>query len=100
MATPVFNFRLPTDQAAALREVAKVYGSKNTSEFLREMVGAMCSGESEQIKAFVGQLVRKVGEQLTLQLTAPLDAIAEPQKPAKKAQKRAKKGKGGRRAGK
>lgn len=95
MATPVFNFRLPVDQANGLREMAKVYGAKNTSDFLREMVGAMCSGQPEQIKAFVGRLIQRAGEQLTLQLTAPLDAVTKAQKPVKKAKKKAKGKKGG-----
>lgn len=97
MATPLFNFRLSVDQAAGLREMAKVYGAKNTSEFLREMVGAMCSGQPEQIKAFVGRLIQRAGEQLTLQLTAPMDAVIKAQKPVKKAKKKAKGKKGGRR---
>ncbi len=97
MPTPIFNFRLSTDRANSLREMAKVYGSKNTSEFLREMVGAMCSGETEQIKGFVGRLIQRAGEQLTLQLTAPLDAVSEPRKPAKTGRKGKR---GGRHAGK
>lgn len=73
MPTPNFNFRLSADKAAALREMAKLYGSPNTSEFLREMVGAMCSGKVEQVKAFNGKLFQRIGEQLTLTLNATLE---------------------------
>ena len=74
MATPpVFCFRLPVDQAAALREMAKIYGSRNPSIFLREMVGASCSGDPDKIKAFNAKLFKGIGEQLTLKLSASID---------------------------
>jgi len=71
--TPHFAFRLPVDQAAALREMAKIYGAPNTSTFLREMVGASCSGDTEKIKAFNAKLFKGIGEQLTLKLSASID---------------------------
>lgn len=76
MPTPHFAFRLPAEKAAALREMAKLYGAASTSEFLREMVGAMCSGDVEQVKVFNGRLFQRIGEQLTLKLNATLDTVA------------------------
>jgi hypothetical protein len=75
MPTPHFNFRLAEDKANSLREMAKLYGAPNTSEFLREMVGAMCSGDVEQVKAFNGRLFQRIGEQLTLKLNATFDKV-------------------------
>lgn len=98
MPTPLFNFRLPREQADSLRLVAKIYGAPSAGGFVREMVMAMCSGQPEQIKAFVGRLIQKSGEQLTLQLTAPLDAVVAAQKPAQKPRKQAKGKRGGRHA--
>ena len=72
---PVFTFRLPTEKAAALREMSKLYGALNTSDFLREMVGAMCSGDVEQVKAFNGKLFQRIGEQLTLKLNASFETV-------------------------
>lgn len=71
--TPLFTFRLPADQAAALREMSKIYGSPSPSVFLREMVGASCSGDTEKIKAFNAKLFKGIGEQLTLKLSASID---------------------------
>jgi len=71
--TPNFVFRLPVDQAAALREMSKIYGSPNTSAFLREMVGSLCSGNAEKVKEFNAKLMRGIGEQLTLKLNAATD---------------------------
>lgn len=98
MATPLFAFRLPAEQAASVREMAKVFGAKDGSDFCRQMLAAMCSGQPEHIKAFVGRLIQRAGEQLTLQLTAPMDAVTKAQKPVKKAKKKAKGKKGVRRA--
>lgn len=78
MPTPLFSFRLQREKAAALREMATLYGSRNPSEFLREMVGAMCSNDLEQVKAFNTRLFQRMGEQLTLKLNATLDATAAP----------------------
>lgn len=93
MPTPHFNFRLARDKAAALHQMAKIYGAPSTSEFLREMVGAMCSGQPDQVRAFVGKLIAKAGEQLTLQLTAPMDAAVAALKPKKKGIRKRKGGK-------
>lgn len=71
--TPLFTFRLPVDQAVALREMAKIYGAANTSIFLREMVGASCSGDTDKIKAFNAKLFKGIGEQLTFKLSASID---------------------------
>jgi len=76
MPTPLFNFRLPTSERLALVEMAKLYGSANVSAFLREMVGAMCSGDVERVRKFNVQLFQKVGEQLALKLTAPAEEMA------------------------
>jgi hypothetical protein len=74
MATPpVFTFRLPVEQAAALREMSKIYGAPTPSAFLREMVGASCSGDGEKIKAFNSKLIKGMGEQLTLKLNSLVD---------------------------
>lgn len=100
MPTPHFSFRLPVDQADSLRDMAKLYGAKDTSSFLREMVGAMCSNDMEKVKAFNGRLATKMGEQLTLKLNAVLDEATGAGKKAKKARKVAQGRKGGGRAGK
>jgi hypothetical protein len=75
MPTPSFTFRLPSEKAAALREMAKLYGAGSAGEFLREMVGSMCSGDVEQVKAFNGRLFQRIGEQLTLKLNATFDKL-------------------------
>lgn len=75
MPTPNFVFRLPTVERAALIEMAKLYGAPNTSAFLREMVGAMCSGDTDRVKAFNLRLFSKVGEQLALKLNATMDGL-------------------------
>lgn len=87
MATPQFNFRLPTEQADSLRLMAKIYGASTPAAFLREMIGAMCSADVEKVKGFVARIVQKSGEQLTLQLNASLDAVAGAQKPAQEPRK-------------
>ena len=94
MPTPHFTFRLAPEKAAALRQMAKVFESPTPSEFLREMVGAMCSNDRYQVTMFIEKLMTKIAGQLTLELTAPLKILEAPQ-PAKKrptARKRARKG--------
>lgn len=76
--TPVFTFRLPVEQAAALREMTKIYGAPNASVFLRDMVGSSCSGDSEKIKAFNARLFKAGGEQLILKLNASIDEAMPP----------------------
>ena len=78
MPTPHFSFRLPAEKAEALREIAKIYGSANTSEFLRDLVSAIVAGEPSQLKAFYARLIAKAGEQLTLKLNAAVDSAMEP----------------------
>ena len=79
--TPLFSFRLPVEQAAALREMSKLYGSPSPSAFLRDMVGSSCSGDSEKIKAFNARLIKGIGEQLTLKLNASIDEAMPPAVP-------------------
>ncbi len=90
MPTPNFVFRLPVPERAALLEMAKLYGSPNVSAFLREMVGAMCSGSPERVKDFNVRLFSKVGEQLALKLSAPAMemAAAAPERTARKPRKK------------
>lgn len=76
MPTPILNFRLPNPERAALLEMSKLYGAPNVSAFLREMVGAMCSGSPERVKDFNVRLFSKVGEQLALKLSAPAIELA------------------------
>jgi hypothetical protein len=87
MPTPHFTFRLHPEKAKALREMSKVFGSPTASDFLREMVGSMCSGKPEEVKAFVGRLIQKSGEQLTLQLNASLDVVLPPREAPQRARK-------------
>ena len=79
--TPHFAFRLPVEQAAALREMAKIYGAPNTSAFLRDMVGSSCSGDAEKIKAFNARLFKAAGEQLILKLNTSIDEVMPPPLP-------------------
>lgn len=73
MPSPIFSFRLPHKEADSLREMSKIFGVPNTSMFLREMIGAMCSGDPQRIKDFNAKLIAKAGEQLTLKLNAVVD---------------------------
>lgn len=77
MPTPLFNFRLPANERAALVEMSKLYGAAHPSQFLREMVGAMCSGDPARVQEFNARLIRAAGEQLILKLNAPLASSAE-----------------------
>lgn len=77
MPTPLYSFRLPREEAANLKQFAKLFGAKDTSAFLREMIGSICSGDAERIKAFNMRLFARMGEQLTLQLTAAASAEVE-----------------------
>jgi hypothetical protein len=86
MPTPLLNFRLPTSERLQLVEMSKLYGAPNVSVFLREMVGAMCSGSAERVRDFNVRLFSKVGEQLALNLSAPAVQIAEAAKRAVESQ--------------
>lgn len=94
MPTPIFAFRLPETEQAALVEMSKLYGAKNPSEFLREMVGAMCSGKPERVQEFNARLIRAAGEQLILKLNAPLTLSPQkaPQPPARLVKPKKKRG--------
>lgn len=98
MPSPQFTFRLPQKDKEALTEMAAIYGAPSPGAFCAAMVGALCSGDLERIKAFNARLVKGMGEQLTLKLNASMDAIAAAEKPAKQATKRTAKGKGRSRA--
>ena len=94
MPSPQFTFRLPQKDKVALVEMAAIYGAPSPGAFCAAMVGALCSGDLERVKAFNARLVAGMGEQLTLKLNASMDAIAAAEKPAKKARKTFTKGKG------
>jgi hypothetical protein len=74
MPTPIFGVRLPVKDRETLELVARVYGAKNASEFAREVLSVMCSGDVERIRNFNRRLIMAGGEQLILKLNAPLDA--------------------------
>lgn len=84
MPLPVFNFRLPREQAEQLKLMALVYsGSGSTGVLLRDMVGAALSGDRHVMAAFNSRLLGRLGEQLTL------DMLGKPKpKPTKKKSKR------------
>jgi Rod binding domain-containing protein len=67
MPTPVYRFRLSHADQKNLNEMAQVFGSPNTSVFLREMVGAMCSGDPPRVSSFTTKLFTSMGEQLALE---------------------------------
>lgn len=67
MPTPLFNFRLPKNESKALREVAQAYNGGNVSALLREVVGAIVSGDPQRIAEFNARLVSKLTGQLTLE---------------------------------
>jgi hypothetical protein len=48
--------------------MAKLYGSPSVSAFLREMVGAMCSGDDSRASAFNVRLMEKATGQMALAL--------------------------------
>lgn len=60
--------------------MAKVFGSTHVSGFLREMIGAMCSGDPQRVQDFNAKMIRATGEQLVLKLNAlvPIPAKARP----------------------
>jgi hypothetical protein len=100
MATPMFNFRLPPDQAERLREVAKLYGT-NTSQFLREMIGAFTGGHASGPAYFLEKFGSAIGQAKEKQMQFELFAQQQAQKAAIVAQaaaKAPKRGKGAKRA--
>jgi len=94
MPSPQFSFRLPQKDKDALAEMAKVYGAPSPGAFCAEMVGAVCSGDMERVKAFNAKLIKGMGEQLTLKLNGALDAAVGAEKPAQEPRKAGKRGKG------
>ena len=80
----MFNFRLPREKHAEIREMARVYGATG-SGFVRELVLAAISGP-EQAQEFVARLLRKQGEQLALDWSAkvPAKGVGKANKPRKK----------------
>jgi hypothetical protein len=95
MPSPIFSFRMPAKDRAALNEMAKLYGAPSSGAFVAEMVGVMCSGDVERVKAFVGRLIARAGEQLALRFNTMLDEAKPEPKPVKALKVRKK---GGRRA--
>lgn len=92
MPTPYFAFRLPREERETLRQVAKVYGAANVSEFLRDMISALAGKDEERAKKFYARLMEGAGVQLQLQLTEQAAArVGVPRV-------RVKRKKGGRRA--
>lgn len=83
MPSPQFSFRLPEKDKASLLEMSKVYGAASPGAFCAEMVGVMCSGDMERVKAFNARLIKGMGEQLTLKLNAALDGATDAEKPRK-----------------
>jgi len=88
MPTPTFTFRLPDSERASLVEMSKVFGSPNPRAFLREMLGAMCSGDPRRVEDFNRKLIHAAGEQLVLKLHAPLRALTKPVPLPKKGRKK------------
>jgi len=91
--SPIFTFRLPAADLESVRELAKVYGAASTGAFIAELVGVVCSGDSARLTAFHTRLIQRVGEQLTLDLSAAMEAARTARKPAKQARKSAGRGK-------
>ena len=88
MPSPLLAFRLKAEDRAAVVEMSKLFGCANPSEFCREMLSAMCSGNPDRVQAFNAKLIHAVGEQLILKLHAPLRAISKPVPVPKKARKK------------
>jgi len=96
MPQQLYAFRLPPETVSAIHEMAAIYGAPNSRSFVRDMLGAMTSGDIERINEFNGRLMRGIGEQLILQLTTtPAQATAVavpvplvPRKPARRVKAR------------
>lgn len=74
MATPrIFGIRLHDGPRKNLEELSKVYGARSPSGFAAELITAMCSGNQEQLSAFVGKLMKTMQEQMTLDFMARID---------------------------
>lgn len=68
--------------------MAKVYGSPTPSAFLREMVGAMVSGQESRVLAFNARLFERMTGQMALSLQAETQRKAELLTPRKTLTKR------------
>jgi hypothetical protein len=90
MNTPIFTFRLPDSERATLKEVAKLYGARNPSEFVRDMLSSMCSGDLDRIQTFNMRLMHAIGGQMQLELSAAAAANQKRTKPKKKGGSRAR----------
>ena len=91
--SPIFTFRLPAEDLESVRQIAKIYGSPSTGSFIAEVVGVICAGDAARLTAFHTRLIQRMGEQLTLDFSAAMEAARTPSKPAKQARKIAGRGK-------
>ena len=82
---PRFTVRVDPETIQTLKDLAQRYGAKDTSDFAREMIESLCSGDAVRIGEFVSRLLEKAGGQLALPLAG---------KPPAQPRKRAKKGRG------
>jgi len=92
MPTPIFSFRLPLVERENLVEMSKVYGAPNPRAFLREMVGAMCSGDPLRVREFNVKLIHAAGEQLVLRLHGPVPGKLVPLPKKGRKKKRGRRG--------
>lgn len=77
METPLFAFRLPKDEAQKVRKLASIFydGAPNKgSQFCREMLRAITSGDQAKLVAFLSTLQVKLTGQLQLELQAAVDS--------------------------
>lgn len=88
--TPLFAFRLGKPERLKLVEMARIYGSPTPSAFVREMVSAICSGETGAANGFLGRLGEKLTGQMTLELQqqAMQDAAKGPARRVKRRKRR------------
>lgn len=91
--TEVQTFRITKGDKDTVKELAKLYGSRSPGEFISEMVSSMISGDPKKAGVFLHRLTQKMGEQLTLDLQAKLEAqkplrIAKDRKGTKRHAKR------------
>lgn len=83
MPTPLYTLRLPKEAQDNINRLAKIYGAPNGRAFAREILETFTGGDVERLKEFNAQMIRGMGEQLTLELNASLDALKASEKPAK-----------------
>jgi hypothetical protein len=97
--TPIFTVRLAPKVQADLALLGRIYGSPNPRAFAREVLEVICSSDPERVKAFNVRLFSKVGEQLALKFSQPLDVMKAAKEEAERPKVRRKKpGRGGKRA--